>query len=45
MVPESLESQLPDDVDLGDFEGVEWITKPDRVECAHCGTKFGVAKE
>lgn len=45
VVPCSLEGQLPEGFDASDFEGGEWITKPDSVECEYCGTEFGVEEE
>lgn len=42
IVPESLEGQLPEGYDPEDFEGGDWITKPDRVRCSHCGVVFRV---
>lgn len=42
IVPESLEGQIPEDVDLGDFDGGEWVMRPERVTCGHCGLMFAV---
>lgn len=39
VVPCSLEGVLPDGFDASDFEGGEWVTKPDVVECEHCGLR------
>ena len=42
VIPCSLEGQLPEGFEFGDFEGGEWITKPGSVTCSHCGAEFGV---
>ena len=45
IVPCSLEGLLPDGLDVEEFEGGEWVTKPNSVECEHCGVEFGVEDE
>lgn len=42
IVPCSLEGQLPEGFDPADFDGGEWVTRPERVRCVHCGAEFGV---
>jgi transcription elongation factor Elf1 len=45
VVPCSLEGQLPEGFDAEAYKGVEWYTKPTRVECGHCGAEFGVEED
>lgn len=40
VVPESLEGQIPEGLELEDFEGGQWVTAPNRVTCEHCGERF-----
>lgn len=45
VVPESLDGVIPEGLELGDFEGGEWVMKPDAVTCGHCGAGFGVEED